>query len=156
MLLHEKVQTQSSEKKPQQKQSAIDPEGIILHPSKLNYTLLSNQKEWEQDIIYFKTVYSQMLSMANKGNMKNSAKAKGVRNLLATMRSLIKDDSNGLNRKMEALADEFKNSDHPRMGTIFQDYADLEHQYQVLRNEFRMLTVDLLKEINKITPVKIF
>lgn len=153
MLLHKKTQkgqTQSSIIA----QNEANP--IFIHESKLNYSLKANQKEWALDVTYFQSVYDQLFSLATKGNMKNSPRKNELKSQLFKMETLIKDETECLIERLDALMHEFKSSNAPKLGTIFQEYAELEEEFQLLRNDFRRLTVDMLGEINRICPVKIY
>jgi len=153
MLLHEKTQLDRSVVS---KYSTTEVDPIVVHESKLGFTLQANLQEWELDINYFKSMYEQLLSLATKGNMKNDHIHNDLKSLLFKMDALINEDTIDLIDRMNLLVFEFKNSEVPKLGTIFRDYADLEEEFQLLRNDFRKLTVRTLKEINRVCPVKIY
>lgn len=150
MLLHDNTKKSTIPPK-----FVVGDESMILHDSKMKFTLHANKQEWEMDIAYFKTMYKQLNSLATKGNLKNGKPSK-LKEQLFRMETLIDEDTACLVSRLDALAFEFKSSVAPKLGSIFQEFTDLEEEFQRLRADFRQLSLELLSEINRVCPVKMY
>ncbi|NNE28246.1 MAG: hypothetical protein HKN16_01325 [Saprospiraceae bacterium] len=146
------------------KQSLTKTESVDLRSTKdfnpqigkLTFTLNANQKEWEEDLVYFKTIYFQFVKLAKRSRNLHASKQKDLIKFLSRVDDLINNEAMSIIENMDSLKLEFEISEKPDIQLIFQEYADLENDMEGIRKEFRNFTVFFLQELNRISPLKIY